>query len=41
MNPDRIAGISKVVAEEEKNIRASPVVHTSDLLQKVFGSTAK
>lgn len=31
-------GLFKVVAEEEKSIRANPVARTSDLLQKVFGS---
>lgn len=31
-------GLFKMVAEEEKNIRANPVARTSDLLQKVFGS---
>jgi hypothetical protein len=34
-------GLFKMVAAEEKNIRANPVARTSDLLQKVFGSTAK
>ena len=34
-------GLFKMVAEEEKNIRANPVARTTDLLQKVFGSTAK
>ena len=34
-------GLFKVVAEEEKNIRANPLARTSDLLQKVFGSAAK
>ncbi|NOS69485.1 MAG: DUF4197 domain-containing protein [Verrucomicrobia bacterium] len=31
-------GLFKVVADEEKSIRANPVARTSDLLQKVFGS---
>jgi hypothetical protein len=31
-------GLFKVVADEEKNIRANPVARTTDLLQKVFGS---
>jgi hypothetical protein len=31
-------GLFKMVADEEKNIRANPVARTSDLLQKVFGS---
>jgi Protein of unknown function (DUF4197) len=34
-------GLFKVVADEEKNIRANPVARTSDLLQKVFGSATK
>jgi hypothetical protein len=34
-------GLFKMVAEEEKNIRANPVARTTDLLQKVFGTTAK
>jgi hypothetical protein len=34
-------GLFKIVATEEKNIRANPVARTSDLLQKVFGSTTK
>lgn len=34
-------GLFKMVAAEEKDIRANPVARTSDLLQKVFGSTAK
>lgn len=34
-------GLFKMVAAEEKNIRANPVARTSDLLQKVFGSTTK
>ncbi len=32
-------GLFKMVAEEEKNIRANPVARTTDLLQKVFGAT--
>lgn len=31
-------GLFKMVAEEEKNIRANPVARTTDLLQKVFGA---
>jgi hypothetical protein len=31
-------GLFKVVAEEEKSIRANPVARTTDLLQKVFGA---
>ena len=31
-------GLFKMVAEEEKNIRANPAARTTDLLQKVFGS---
>ncbi len=34
-------GLFKMVAEEEKNIRANPLARTSDLLQTVFGSVAK
>ena len=34
-------GLYKMVAEEEKNIRANPLARTSDLLQTVFGSAAK
>ncbi len=34
-------GLFKMVAEEEKNIRANPLARTSDLLQRVFGSAAK
>ncbi len=34
-------GLFKMVAEEEKNIRANPVARTTDLLQKVFGTSAK
>jgi hypothetical protein len=34
-------GLFKMVAAEEKNIRANPVARTSDLLQKVFGSATK
>ena len=34
-------GLFKLVAAEEKNIRANPLARTSDLLQKVFGSAAK
>ena len=31
-------GLFKLVAEEEKNIRANPLARTTDLLQKVFGA---
>lgn len=34
-------GLFKLVAEEEKNIRANPLARTSDLLQQVFGSAPK
>ena len=34
-------GLFKMVAQEEKNIRAHPAARTSELLQKVFGSAAK
>ena len=34
-------GLFKMVAEEEKNIRANPIARTSDLLQTVFGSATK
>lgn len=34
-------GLFKMVAEEEKAIRANPVARTTDLLKKVFGSLAK
>ena len=34
-------GLFKMVAEEEKSIRANPAARTSDLLLKVFGSAAK
>ena len=34
-------GLFKMVAEEEKNIRANPVARTSDLLKKVFGAAGK
>jgi Protein of unknown function (DUF4197) len=34
-------GLFKVVAEEEKNIRANPAARTTDLLQKVFGSATR
>jgi hypothetical protein len=33
-------GLYKMVAEEEKAIRASPVARTTDLLKRVFGSLA-
>lgn len=34
-------GLFKMVAEEEKAIRANPVARTTDLLKKVFGSLTK
>jgi hypothetical protein len=34
-------GLFKLVADEEKNIRANPMARTTDLLQKVFGSVTK
>lgn len=34
-------GLYKMVAAEEKAIRANPVARTTDLLRKVFGSLAK
>jgi hypothetical protein len=34
-------GLFKMLAAEEKNIRSNPAARTTDLLQKVFGSTAK
>jgi hypothetical protein len=34
-------GLFKMVAAEEKSIRANPAARTSDLLRKVFGSAAK
>ena len=34
-------GLFKLVAAEEKNIRANPLARTSDLLRKVFGSPVK
>ncbi|MFM2081369.1 MAG: hypothetical protein RL380_60 [Verrucomicrobiota bacterium] len=34
-------GLFKVVAEEEKNIRANPVARTTSLLQSVFGAVKK
>lgn len=34
-------GLFKMVAEEEKSIRANPAARTTDLLQKVFGSAAR
>jgi len=34
-------GLFKMVAEEEKNIRANPLARTTDLLQKVFNSAAR
>ncbi len=34
-------GLFKMVAEEEKRIRENPVARTTDLLQKVFGASAK
>lgn len=34
-------GLFKIVAEEEKRIRANPVARTSELLQKVFGAVTR
>lgn len=34
-------GLFKMVADEEKNIRANPVARTTDLMQKVFGAVGK
>lgn len=34
-------GLFKMVAEEEKSIRANPADRTSDLLQRVLGSSMK
>jgi hypothetical protein len=34
-------GLFKMVAEEEKNIRANPIARSTDLLKKVFGSLLK
>jgi hypothetical protein len=34
-------GLFKMVAAEEKNIRANPMARTTDILQKVFGSASK
>jgi len=34
-------GLFKMVADEEKRIRENPMARTTDLLQKVFGSSAK
>ena len=34
-------GLFKMVADEEKNIRANPLARTSDLLKNVFGAAAK
>ncbi len=36
-----LAGLFKLVAAAEKDIRANPVARTSDLLQKVFGTAPK
>jgi hypothetical protein len=38
---EALDGLFKMVAAEEKNIRANPVARTTDLLQQVFGSVAK
>ncbi|HEY9171659.1 MAG TPA: DUF4197 domain-containing protein [Verrucomicrobiae bacterium] len=38
---EALDGLFKLVAEEEKNIRANPLARTSELLQKVFGSATK
>jgi hypothetical protein len=34
-------GLFKLVAEEEKNIRANPVARTTDVLKSVFGAAGK
>ena len=34
-------GLFKMVAEEEKNIRANPVARTTDVLKSVFGAAGK
>src|SRR5437867_3321299 len=34
-------GLFKMVAEEEKRIRENPTAQTSDLLQRVFGSSMR
>lgn len=34
-------GLFKMIAAEEKSIRANPAARTTDVLKKVFGSTAK
>jgi hypothetical protein len=34
-------GLFKMVADEEKSIRANPVARTTDLMQKVFGAVGK
>jgi hypothetical protein len=34
-------GLFKMVADEEKNIRANPVARSSDLLKTVFGAAGK
>lgn len=34
-------GLFRMVAEEEKNIRANPVARTTDLLKRVFGGLAR
>ena len=34
-------GLFKMVADEEKNIRANPVARSTDLLKSVFGAIKK
>ncbi len=34
-------GLFKMVADEEKNIRANPVARTTGLMQQVFGAVSK
>ena len=34
-------GLFKMVADEEKNIRANPVARTTDLMKQVFGAVGK
>ncbi len=38
MTNKAMEGLFKMVADEEKQIRADPVARTTDLLQKVFGA---
>jgi hypothetical protein len=35
------AGLFKMIAAEEKEIRKNPAARTTDLLKKVFGSTVR